>query len=311
MKFFLRFFQLVIIGIAFASIVPHLIPNYWLTDIFSNFKLQYIILLLLVLLPASFFILKKRLYAVGLIILLVLWNSWFIIPLYLQDLATTNTSDGTLSILSINLLASNTNYSEVLKLIREKDPDVVILLELSPQWEEQMQILHSRFPFRQMYPQMNNFGIGVLGKIPMTFLMTDFESKFPPSILTDLQINGKQFQILATHPVPPVGQEMFELRNAQLKEIEELSKLQSANFIVAGDLNTSSYSKHFQELLEKGNLQDSRSGFGIASSWPTDIIIMRTTLDHFLLKGEMQVLERTTERNIGSDHLPIYLKISF
>jgi endonuclease/exonuclease/phosphatase (EEP) superfamily protein YafD len=61
--------------------------------------------------------------------------------------------------------------------------------------------------------------------------------------------------------------------------------------------------------MEHGNLKDSRKGFGIASSWPTDHYIMRTTLDHFLLKGEIQVLKRTTERNIGSDHLPVYLKV--
>ncbi|MGM1057046.1 MAG: hypothetical protein ACQEWG_14250 [Bacteroidota bacterium] len=78
---------------------------------------------------------------------------------------------------------------------------------------------------------------------------------------------------------------------------------------MVGDLNTSSYSKHFQKLLENGNFKDSRKGFGIASTWPTDYHILRTTLDHFLLKGEMQVLKRSTEKSIGSDHLPVFLEV--
>ncbi len=291
-----------------AAIIPHLFPNYWLADIFSHFKLQYVILLLIVLLPASLFLIKKRIFAIVLVFLLLVWNSSFIVPLYLQDSNLIETSGKSLSVLSMNLLASNTNYTEALELIREKDPDILVVLELSPQWENQLQELNSQFPFRQMYTQKNNFGIGILSKIPLVSSVTDFGKNFPPSILGELEFNGQPVFILATHPVPPVSQDMFNFRNDQLKEIGKLSKLRNENFILVGDLNTSSYSKHFQELLENGNFKDSRKGFGIASTWPTDYHILRTTLDHFLLKGKMQVLKRSTEKSIGSDHLPVFLE---
>jgi hypothetical protein len=47
MKIFKFLFQIILFGFSFASIIPHLFPNYWFTDIFSHFKLQYIILLLI------------------------------------------------------------------------------------------------------------------------------------------------------------------------------------------------------------------------------------------------------------------------
>lgn len=309
MKILKFLFSIILGGLAFTAVIPHLFPNYWLADIFSHFKLQYIILLLFVLLPASFFLIKRRIFPIILIFSLLVLNSSFIFPLYLQGSNFTETSEGSLSILSMNLLASNTNYTEALELIQEKDPDILVLLELSPEWENQLKDLNAQFPFRQLYPQMDNFGIGILSKIPMVSSVTDFGKNFPPSILGKLEFNGHPVFILATHPVPPVSQDMFNFRNDQLEEIVKFSKLQNEKLIVVGDLNTSSYSKHFHELLEHGDFQDSRKGFGIASTWPTDFHILRTTLDHFLLKGEMKVLKRTTEKSIGSDHLPVFLEV--
>lgn len=310
MKIFKILFLLVLFGVAFASFISHLFPHYWLTDIFSHFKLQYIILLLIFLLPASLFLIKKKVFPVVFILILLVWNSWFVLPLYLQD-SDNETSGETLSILSLNLLASNTNYAETLELIRGKKPDVVVLLELSPQWKEQLQVLNLMFPYQNMFPETNNFGIGILSKIPMTSSVTDFGKGFPPSIQGKMEINGRGLTLLATHPFPPVNQVKFESRNHQLQEIALFSKEQKGNFLLVGDLNTSSYSKHFQNLLKNGDLKDSRKGFGIASSWPTEFHLIRTTLDHFLFRGKMLVINRTTERSIGSDHLPVYLEMGF
>lgn len=310
MKFLKFLFKFILPGIAFVSFIPHLFPNFWLTDIFSHFKLQYVILLILLLL-ICFFQIKKRIIPVALILVLLVWNSWFIVPLYLPNLDVTETSEEKISILSMNLLASNMKYSEALDLIRKKDPDVLVLLELSPQWEKEMQVLFREYPFQKMVSQTDNFGIGILSKIPIISTVTNFGKGFPPSILCKLEIDAQPLHILATHPVPPVGQEMFNFRNQQLEEIAQFSAKQTGAFILVGDLNTSSYSTHFQKLLEKGELRDSRKDFGINSSWPTDYQILRTTLDHFLIKGDLKVFNRSTESNIGSDHLPVFLEAGF
>ncbi|WP_324719376.1 endonuclease/exonuclease/phosphatase family protein [Salinimicrobium sp. HB62] len=303
-------FWILLIGTGIFSIMPHLLPGYWLGDIFSHFKLQYLLFLLL-LLPAGLVLFRKKLVPLIPVLLLLLWNARFILPLYLEGPIQEEASGGGISILAINLLASNTNYAEALGLIAEKNPDVVILLEVSPQWEEQLEVLTVDFPFHHLLPQKNNFGIGILSKNPVKTEVSHFNRDFPPSLHSKLEIDGHLVSILATHPVPPVGQAAFELRNEQLQAIEELSATQAGNFIVVGDLNTSSYSTHFQNLLLKGELRDSRKGSGIAATWPADLPFMRTTLDHFLLKGSMKVLKRTTERDIGSDHLPIFIRLGF
>lgn len=309
MRYIKFIFWIITAGLAFASFIAQLFPVYWFLDIFSHFKLQYVILSLFLLIFA-FMLFKNYLFPVMSAIILLGWNTSFILPLYLQDADMKETSGETFSILAMNLLSSNTNYSDAIDLIREKDPDLVVLLELSIEWEKQMQFLNKEFPFRQLLAQQDNFGIGILSKIPMKSKITDFGKGFPPSILSQLQLNGQQISVLATHPVPPVNQDKFDLRNRQLEAIAKLSKTHSGNLILAGDLNSSSYSRHFQKLLENGKLKDSRKGFGIASTWPSNFYILRTTLDHFLLKKELKILERTVERSIGSDHLPIFLKVA-
>ena len=310
MKKFIILIWIIISGIGIASFVPHLFPGFWLADIFSHFKIQYLILLIVLLLPALLLVKKAVIYLIISLILLG-WNSWFLLPLYQERPNKSEASNPTFSIFTMNLLASNTNYSGAIDLIREKDPDVVVLLELSHKWEEQMVVLKEEFPHRELISQWDNFGIGILSKIPMTSRVIDFNRAFPPSIYSELQIDKQTISLMATRPVPPVSQKMFDFRNEQLHEIGTFIGAQDGNFILAGDLNTSSFSNHFQDLLETGDMRDSRNGFGVASSWPTEFLVLRTTLDHFLLKGEMQVLERTTEKDIGSDHLPIYLKVRF
>jgi endonuclease/exonuclease/phosphatase (EEP) superfamily protein YafD len=85
------------------------------------------------------------------------------------------------------------------------------------------------------------------------------------------------------------------------------SKL-SEKLIIAGDFNTSSFSNHFSKLTN-GDLKDSRIGFGLLPTWPANYLMLQTTLDHFLVSKNLEVIERSTGKNIGSDHLPINIII--
>jgi endonuclease/exonuclease/phosphatase (EEP) superfamily protein YafD len=85
------------------------------------------------------------------------------------------------------------------------------------------------------------------------------------------------------------------------------SKL-SEKLIIAGDFNTSSFSNHFSKLTN-GDLKDSRIGFGLLPTWPANYLMLQTTLNHFLVSKNLEVIERSTGKNIGSDHLPINIII--
>lgn len=294
-----------IFGILLVSILPNIISSYWLLDIFSNFKLQYLVisigLILLVLI--SF---KKKLSAIILIIIAIIWNSYFIIPYFVQSEKFHHKKE--IKITSVNLLSSNSRENLVINYITKEDPDILILMELTPKWEKKLNIIIKKYEYHEIVPRLDNFGIAVLSKYKMDSHIDYFDLNNKPSIVSHLELENQILSVVATHPIPPINQTTFENRNKQLTNIIRDRNKFSDNLIIAGDFNTSSFSNHFEKLVE-GDLMDSRIGFGLLPTWPADYEILQTTLDHFLVSKNLKVIDRKTGPNIGSDHLPINIII--
>lgn len=295
--------------VAIFTILPTLFPNIWLIDLMSHFRVQYLVVLVLILLFMVLVGLQRNKTTLIILVLLFIWNAIYVVPLYISPVIVSENTEQELTILSINLLSSNTNSTEVLELIEEKDPDILVLMELTPHWENQLNEVFKSYPFHEVKQRNDNFGIALFSKIKMSSSVIYFENSSKSSIKADLVFGNKPLSILATHPVPPISPRTFDSRNSQLQDIARKRDSFSENFILIGDLNTSSFSSHFRDLLTNANLVDSRNGFGVATTWPADFYPLRTTLDHCLIGGELKVLERRTAKNIGSDHLPIFIKI--
>ncbi|MCB7479832.1 endonuclease/exonuclease/phosphatase family protein [Christiangramia sediminis] len=296
---------LLIIGVLLVSFLPNIISNYWLIDIFSNFKFQYLVISVLLVFPTIFF-LKKKLAALLMLSACFLWNFYYIVPYYIKS---ENFNSGKeVKITSINLFSSNSQDDLVLKYINQEDPDILILMELTPNWLEKLSPIMDKYKSKEIVPRSDNFGIALLSKYKMRSAIDYFELNNKPSIVSDLKIENHNFSIIATHPVPPISQETFENRNKQLANIILNRPRFSDNLIIVGDFNTSSFSNHFNQLINK-DLKDSRFGFGLLPTWPASLKVFQTTLDHILVSDHLKVIERNTGPDIGSDHLPINLII--
>ncbi len=296
-----------IIGILFVSILPNIISNYWLIDIFSNFKLQYLLLSILLIIIAGL-ILKKKILAVSLLTISFLWNTYYIAPYYITSNNIKSTLKHKFKISSINLLSSNSKSDLVKNYIEKENPDILILMEFTHEWKNELNPIIENYQFNQLVPRRDNFGIALLSKIEMKSSIDYFNLKDKPSIIADITIAKKKFSIIATHPNPPINQSTFKNRNKQLMNIVNKRSTFSENLIIIGDFNTSSFSNHFNNLLQ-GDLKDSRIGFGLLQTWPANFEILQTTLDHCLVSSNLNVIERTKGEYIGSDHLPITIVI--
>jgi len=296
------------LSIVLSSILPSVFPNIWFIDIFSNFKLQIIIVSLFL-----FFInllhKKNKLIGATLCIMLI-WNASFIYSLYYSPKFETLNKNKEITMASINLLSSNNKSKKVIDYIKTTDPDILILLEYNSKWEKLLLDITNTYKFHKTEVRNDNFGIGYFSKIESETTILNFDNSGVPSIRADLHINNEPLTIIATHPFPPAGRKAFESRNLHLETIAKQRPTFSKNLIVAGDLNTSSYSNHFQTFLSEANLKDSRKGYGILPTWPENIQLVQTTLDHFLTSKNIHVKNRTIGTNIGSDHLPIFMKFT-
>ena len=75
--------------------------------------------------------------------------------------------------------------------------------------------------------------------------------------------------------------------------------------VVIGDLNTTPWSRLFARLVERTGLCDSRAGFGIQASFPSDMAFLRIPIDHLLASCAVGVRARRIGPQVGSDHLPV------
>ena len=297
---------LFIVGVVFFSIVPNLFSGYWLLDVFSNFKLQYAVTSF-VLLICSLFVFKRKSLALIILSISLIWNAYYIVPYYLKSSAKVDIKKE-LKLVSINLLSSNTDIDLVKKYILEEDPDALVLMELTPAWEAQLNTITINSKYKKLVARTDNFGIAILTKYPMKSSVEYFAESTKPSIVADLKIENEKLTLVATYPVHPLGQDAFESRNQQLLSIIKNKDRFSKHMVIAGDFNTSSFSNHFRKLTS-GDLKDSRIGFGLLPTWPADYPLLQTTLDHILVSEQIKVIERSTGPSIGSDHLPISIKI--
>ena len=307
-KYFLRKITwFAIIGILLVSILPNIISNYWLFDIFSNFKLQYFFISFLLIIITGL-ILKKKIVALILLTISILWNGYYIAPYYITPKKIGSNVKSKIKISSVNLLSSNSRTDLVINYIDKENPDILVLMEFTPEWKNELNPIIEKYKFQQLFPRNDNFGIALLSKIEMKTTIDYFDLNDKPSIIGNMTLNNKKYSIIATHPIPPISQRTFINRNMQLMNIVNDRSKFAENLIIIGDFNTSSFSNHFNSLL-KGDLKDSRIGFGLLQTWPANFRLLQTTLDHCLVSSNLNILERTTGENIGSDHLPINIII--
>ena len=68
-------------------------------------------------------------------------------------------------VLSANLLARNTAHGEVLNLVRETKPDILLFLEVNSNWMDALEPLKAEYPHGKARPREDNFGIALLSNL--------------------------------------------------------------------------------------------------------------------------------------------------
>lgn len=214
-------------------------------------------------------------------------------------------------IISANIYSQNNEYKSLEEYLKKEKADVIILDELTPNWQKNIDFIRKEYPYYKEESRTNNFGIGMYSKIPLDTVITkNYIDEEHPSLIGKLKVNGKEVVILATHPVPPLpNQVRFEKRNKQYKLMkEEIDQMKEENIILIGDLNSTVYSPNFK-LVQSDKLKDARTGFGFQNSWSTFVPIFRTNIDQCWVSKPIKVTNFYRGEDIKSDHFPIIAEL--
>ena len=347
----LRLFFRIAVGLlslamVFGTAVTLLSSDAWWIRVFDFPRIQIVVLILLALTGYAVLRLYGRLrsweYALaGVVGLALIWQLIYIAPytvVYPKQMPDSHAEDDSnrISLLIYNVLYDNREVEALRDLIRDTDPDLILLSEPTQWWLEQLDGLEEEYPYTLFQPQENHYGKLLYSRLELI----DPEIRFLidpkiPSILTGVRLRSGTFVTLyGAHPRPPGlkrpgeendagsmdeaeeqnegDREDSDMRDAELLSIaKEVGELGDVPVIVAGDFNDVAWSRTTHLFQRISGLLDPRVGRGFINTFNTRSRLMRYPLDHVFASRHFQLVELRRLPDIGSDHFPILVILDY
>jgi endonuclease/exonuclease/phosphatase (EEP) superfamily protein YafD len=211
-----------------------------------------------------------------------------------------------LTIASANVFFENTRLTAGVEALAKVDADVIVLVELTPEWVEAMKMagLLDRYPFHEMTPVKGAAtGSGIFSKLPFAATHVDqAQARLVHSV--DVVVGNQTVQIVELHPQAPNSGPMIDSWEKQIEGHAPIVDKRAGPIVLVGDLNASYLHPPFRQLLSHG-LRDAHElmGQGLTFSFPIgDRVPPVTRIDHALITKELAVRSVTELTIPGSDH---------
>ncbi len=296
-----------------ALIMVSFIPNVWLFDIASQLRLA-IAAIVLVCMPVLLILRAKAGFAIALLGFTI--NAVPILSMYL-DRQKTVEARKTVTILNFNSEFQHNNQFKLFEtLVAQKEPDLVALVEVDKKWIDSIDETMKRYKYKKIY--IVGPGMAYFSKFPIEESNARYYGKsHHPRITATIRIGNRPVQLVLAHPTTPKNESGYLERNQEISLLKkEMAALNNPKVLI-GDLNCGPWSPVFADLLKAG-LRDSQQGIGPQPSWPARTgrvidglpIPPLVPIDHVLVSQDIIVLERTAGPSLGSDHLPVLVKIA-
>ncbi|MBX9692964.1 MAG: endonuclease/exonuclease/phosphatase family protein [Cyanobacteria bacterium] len=282
----------------------------YVPDLFCHFFVQYLIVQL------PFFIClalaRRKLEAIAVFLTMVILLVQ-IAPLFIPESPPQQGTGNrtTIKLLQLNVNSKNKRSDLVIDCVKRYQPDVVLFEEVNGRWlTELTKGLTPQYQVVEGRAQEDNFGIVMFASVPKveSRLITLGYFKVP-AILAIFDKNGEKFTIFGVHVLPPHSESNFTDRNLAYDEMAMIRKKCPRSFILMGDLNSTTWSPYFKELLSDSQLKDSSRGHGWQPTWPMQLPFLGLDLEHCLISPNLAVMKREPGSAVGSDHLPLYVEL--
>lgn len=250
----------------------------------------------------------------------ITFQAWWIVPytrMFPNEVkaARKSSPDDRLRLLASNVLQTNRESSKLIELVREHEPDLLIVLEVDEWWDEQLTALDEDYPHQVRHPQDNLYGMSLYSRLPLSRTETlNLVEEGIPSIhgLVELP-GGTPIRFHFLHPAPPSPSENEESsqRDAELVIVARTVAEAQMPVIVAGDLNDVAWSRTTRLFRKLSGMLDPRVGRGMYNSYHAEYPIARWPLDHIFHTEHFTLGELARLPSIDSDHFPIFTELVF
>ncbi len=251
-------------------------------------------------------------------VLILLYHGWWIFPysrLHRKEVTSySGRNSNTVSMLVSNVFMDNPHADALLRLVGQREPDLLLTLETDDRWQEQLKILESGYPYRVACPKSNYYGMHLYSKLEIMECHVEYlVEKDIPSLHLVLRLNsGCEIAVHCLHPTPPSPTENSSSgpRDAELIVVAKKVAGSEKPVIVMGDLNDAAWSKSTRLFRRISGLLDPRIGRGMYNTFHAQHWYLRWPLDHLFHSTHFHLNTMQRLYLKGSDHFALYTQLT-
>lgn len=232
-----------------------------------------------------------------------------------RDIAIKEEHEKQISILNFNTEYQHNNKIETfIAYCKKMDPDVVVLSESDEKWTRSMEKLE--------YPSTMSIlrrpGITVLSKYASRGSQIYYTGTAKhPQVHIQIDKDNQTINIVALHLSAMQSPTGYDLRQKEFALLKDRLEKMPYPTIILGDTNSSNWSSSVKSFLKDADLKDTQAGFMTVPTWPARsgklianvAIPPFVAIDNVFVSKDFDVLERRVGPALGSDHLPVFVKL--
>lgn len=234
-------------------------------------------------------------------------------PLFLPRPRIASAGNTPLKVMSYNVLVINRNVPAMADVIRQQQPDILLLQELTPRVARELQpYLAALYPDQNFY-FAHDFDTyqAILSRYPLSPVENPIQEGRAQQVR--VQTPGGPVQVWNVHLTQPIR---WQRHTRQVEALVQAASNVVEPLILGGDFNTTEQSEMYYYLNEHLRNAHWEAGWGFGFTFPaTDLRIRRRTIpvpapliriDHLFHNDGFYVKKAgTLPVSGGSDHLPI------
>ena len=217
-------------------------------------------------------------------------------------------------IMSANILTPNRRSEDLLRIVRDEKPDVLVTLETNAWWERALMSLEADYPHTLKCPLENLYGMHLFSRFPLEDAKIQFlvEPDIPSMHTLLVLPSGRRVCLHCLHPAPPSPTEnpTSKERDAELVMVGRAVVDSKFPVIVSGDLNDVAWSATTRLFRKVSRLLDPRIGRGMYNTFHAHYPFCRWPVDHFFHSEHFTVVRIARLPACGSDHFPVLVELA-
>ncbi|GAA5087364.1 endonuclease/exonuclease/phosphatase (EEP) superfamily protein YafD [Thermocatellispora tengchongensis] len=252
----------------------------------------------------------RRRLAAGVALLVCVALALAVVPRQVPDGGDAAEADAgrRLRVLAANLAVGAADTVMLMDLVRDLDPDVLAIQELTPEARERLEErgLRKTLPHRVNRAEPGVGGSGIYARHPLRELPIIKEGNFGQARAVLTHPGGLQVEIVSVHPCAPRYDYKVPCWDSGLAELPRAGGMPR---VLAGDFNATLDHARLRELLASGYRDAADvTGQGWTPTWPRQgwEPVPGVTIDHVFADERIAIRDFRVLDLTGTDHRPVY-----